>query len=104
MKIVSLMMAFVGMFMSAAYSYAGDADAGKQKAAVCTSCHGANGVAMIPTYPSLAGQNELYLVSALKAYKDGSRSGGQAVIMAAMAQGLSDADMANLAAYYYSLK
>ncbi|UZD65457.1 c-type cytochrome [Marinobacter sp. AN1] len=82
---------------------AGDAEAGKAKAAVCAACHGQNGIAQIPGYPNLAGQNEAYLVSALKAYKDKQRSGGQAPVMQGQAAGLSDEDIANLAAYYASL-
>lgn len=83
---------------------AGDAAAGKAKAAVCAACHGAEGKAAIPGYPNLAGQNASYLVEALKAYKEKRRTGGQAAIMQAQAMTLSDADMANLAAYYASLK
>lgn len=82
---------------------AADAEAGKAKAAVCAACHGKDGVAAIPGYPNLAGQNEQYLVSALKAYKNKQRSGGQAAIMQGQATGLSDEDIANLAAYYASL-
>lgn len=82
---------------------AGDVEAGKAKAAVCAACHGKNGIAQIPGYPNLAGQNEQYLVSALKAYKNKQRSGGQAAIMQGQAAGLSDEDIANLAAYYASL-
>ncbi|MAZ87417.1 MAG: cytochrome C-555 [Cellvibrionaceae bacterium] len=82
---------------------AGDVAAGKAKAAVCSSCHGANGKAMIPTYPNLAGQNQQYLVMAMKAYKNGERKGGQAMMMAGMAAPLSDADIENLAAYFSSL-
>ncbi len=81
----------------------GDAAAGKERAAVCSSCHGANGKAMIPTYPNLAGQNAQYLELAMKAYKAGQRSGGQAAIMTGMAAPLSDTDIANLAAYFSSL-
>ena len=83
---------------------AADINAGKAKAAVCAACHGANGIAAIPTYPNLAGQNAGYISAALNAYKAGQRSGGQAAIMAGMAAPLSDADIANLAAYYSSLK
>lgn len=79
---------------------AGDAEAGKAKAAVCAACHGKNGIATIPGYPNLAGQNEQYLVSSLNAYKNKQRSGGQAAIMQGQATGLSDDDIANLAAYY----
>lgn len=82
---------------------AGDAAAGKAKAAVCTACHGANGKAMIPSYPHLAGQQAQYLELALKAYKNGERTGGQAAIMSGMAKPLSDEDIANLAAYFSSL-
>jgi cytochrome c553 len=83
---------------------AGDINAGKAISSVCAACHGANGIAMIPTYPNLAGQNAGYIESALKAYKSGQRSGGQAALMAGMAAPLSDADIANLAAYFSSLK
>jgi cytochrome c553 len=104
MKIRSfLLAAAIATSLPIAANAAGDAAAGKTKAAMCGSCHGANGKAVIPTYPNLAGQNEQYLVTALKAYKSGERSTGQAMIMAGMAKPLSDADIANLAAYYSSL-
>lgn len=86
-----------------AMAAAADVEAGKAKAAVCAACHGKDGIAQIPGYPNLAGQNEQYLVSALKAYKGKQRNGGQAVIMQGQATGLSDEDIANLAAYYASL-
>ncbi|WP_240612793.1 c-type cytochrome [Alteromonas flava] len=79
---------------------AGDAEAGKKRATVCAGCHGNDGMAFIPNYPNLAGQNELYLVDALKAYRDGLRRHMQ---MTPMARGLSDTDIENLAAYYSSL-
>jgi cytochrome c553 len=86
-----------------AVASAGDVAAGKAKAAVCAACHGQNGMAQIPTYPNLAGQNEQYLVHALKAYKAKDRSGGQAAIMQGQAAALSDEDIANVAAYFASL-
>ncbi|OED43842.1 hypothetical protein AB833_02785 [Chromatiales bacterium (ex Bugula neritina AB1)] len=82
---------------------AGDAAAGKSKSSICAACHGANGVSLIPNYPNLAGQKSAYLVAQLKAFKSGARKGASSAIMAPMAAGLSDADMANLAAYYSSL-
>lgn len=83
---------------------AGDVAAGQAKAAVCAACHGADGIALIPGYPNLKGQNEQYLVSSIKAYKNKERNGGMAAVMQAQASMLSDADIANLAAYYASLK
>lgn len=81
----------------------GNAASGKLKAtAVCASCHGADGNKTLDnSYPKLAGQYPDYLVKALKEYKSGKRSNA---IMAGQAQALSDADIANLAVYYYSLK
>jgi cytochrome c553 len=83
---------------------AGDIAAGKAKAAICAACHGADGYAVIPGYPHLKGQNEQYLVSSLNAYKNKQRSGGLAAVMQAQASMLSDEDIANVAAYYASLK
>ncbi len=83
---------------------AGDAATGKAKSALCAACHGADGISAIPIYPNLKGQKEAYFVSSLKAYKSGQRKGGMSAIMVPQAMMLSDADMANLAAYYSSLK
>lgn len=80
---------------------AADVAAGKAKAAMCAACHGPAGISAIPTYPNLAGQKEQYLLQQLKNFKSGDRKNP---IMAPMAMGLTDADMANLAAYYASLK
>ena len=77
--------------------FAGDAEAGKAKAATCEACHGADGLGTNPMYPVLAGQYEDYLVHALKAYRDGSRKNA---IMAGLAAPLSDEDIKDLAAYY----
>ncbi|MFM2613242.1 c-type cytochrome [Vibrio campbellii] len=83
---------------------AGDVAAGQAKAGVCAACHGADGIAVIPGYPNLKGQNEQYIASSIKAYKAGQRMGGLAPVMQAQANLLSDEDIANLAAYYASLK
>lgn len=84
----------------AATANAGDVEAGKAKSAVCAACHGGAGISPTPIWPNLAGQKEQYLIAQLKAFKDGTRKNAQ---MAPMVAGLSDEDMANLAAYYSSL-
>lgn len=101
MKRVLLMVA-TGLLATSAM--AGDVAAGKAKAAMCAGCHGAEGIATIPQYPNLAGQNAAYLVEAMKAYKNKKRSGGQAPMMYGMTAALSDADIENLAAFYASFK
>mgnify|MGYP005991473753 CR=1 FL=1 len=82
-------------------SQAADISAGKTKSAMCAACHGANGISAIPTYPNLAGQKELYIAKQLKDYRSGTRNDP---VMSSMAKPLSDEDIANLAAYYASLK
>jgi DmsE family decaheme c-type cytochrome len=52
----------------------GDASAGGSATALCAGCHGAQGVSIVPAWPSLAGQDAQYLADAIKAYKHGSRS------------------------------
>ena len=52
----------------------GDPVAGKAASALCAWCHGEKGISVSPAWPSLAGQDAQYLSSAVKAYKDGSRS------------------------------
>ena len=83
----------VGAMTSTAHA-AGDPEAGKKKIGTCMACHGADGKATAPIYPNLGGQNEQYLVSALKAYKSGERNNQVMKPMAAM---LSDADVENVA-------
>lgn len=79
----------------------GDAAAGKTKSATCAGCHGAAGISMIPMYPNLAGQKEAYLVKQIKDFKSGVRKDPT---MNAMVAALTDADIANLAAYFSGLK
>lgn len=78
----------------------GDPAAGKEKAAACGACHGADGNGVEPNAlnaPTLAGQHADYLLHALKAYKTGGRSNG---LMVGQVATLSDADMADLASYF----
>jgi len=91
----------VTLLASANIAVAADVAAGKAKAASCAGCHGANGVSAVPTYPNLAGQKEAYLAKQMKAFKDGTRKDPT---MNAMAAPLSDADMANISAFYAGLK
>jgi cytochrome c553 len=79
---------------------AGDAAAGKTKAAMCAACHGEKGEGIAPN-PPLAGKPEAEQVKALKDFKSGARANP---IMSGMAATLSDQDMENLAAYYSSFK
>lgn len=75
----------------------GNIAAGKALAENCTGCHGEGGISSNPAWPKLAAQKSVYTVNALKAFKAGLRKDP---MMAGVARGLSDANMADLAAYY----
>ena len=82
----------------------GDPDAGKIKSYTCTGCHGIPGYKNVyPTFhvPKLGGQNEAYLVAALKAYRDGERDHKTMVLQS---EALSDEDIVDIAAYFASLE
>ncbi len=70
----------------------------------CAGCHGSDGISIAPTMPNLAGQKEQYLVAAITAYRDGTRSGVNAAMMTPMAAGLSDAEIAALAKHFAAME
>ena len=92
-----------GLTLVAAVSGALAADAGAGKArveAVCSACHGLNGVSVADAIPNLAGQKAAYIEAQLKALKDGSRKNP---VMNAIAAQLNADDIGNVAAYFSSL-
>jgi len=97
--------AIASLFLMAAASGAafgaGDAAAGKEKNSMCIGCHGIPGyrTAYPETYqvPKIGGQHAQYIVDALKEYQTGDR---KFTTMRAIAKGLSEQDMEDLAAYY----
>jgi len=82
---------------SAGAGKGGNAAAGKALAKNCASCHGETGIATNRAWPLVAGQTPGYLANVLKAFRAGLRKDP---MMAGVSRGLSDADIANLAAYY----
>ena len=75
----------------------GDAAAGRALAKNCSACHGETGDGSNPAWPKMAAQKPGYLVNVLKAFRAGLRKDP---MMAGVSRGLSDADIAHLAAYY----
>jgi cytochrome c553 len=90
--------AFAGAPLSAASQ---DAAQGRQKAQACSVCHGPLGISMAPDAPHLAGQPAIYLAAQLRLYRSGER---KHEVMSVMAKGLSDEDIAHLAAWFSSLR
>jgi cytochrome c553 len=86
---------------AASGALAADVAAGKARAeAVCSACHGINGISVTDAIPNLAGQKAAYLEAQLKALKDGSRKNP---VMNAIAAQLSADDIGHVAAYFSSL-
>lgn len=79
----------------------GDINAGKAAAAACAGCHGEAGNPANADTPNLAGQDPQYLAAALAEYKSGART---EATMKALAAGLDEATVRNVAAYYASLQ
>jgi len=83
-------------------SAAGDASAGQAKFASCAACHGAQGQGQ-GIFPKLIGTPADRIVELLKKYRAGEQVGPQSALMAPNASGLSDGDIADLAAYIDTL-
>ena len=91
--------------VSADENGAGDVVAGKVKSVLCLGCHGVNGEGKVaaeqqPDYPRLASQIPGYFIKSLNDYKKDIR---QDPLMNVLAKSLTEADIANLAAYYATL-
>lgn len=76
---------------------AGDPGAGEEKAKVCASCHGVDGISQASNFPILAGQYADYIVQALQDYKSGERDNA---VMKGFAVNLSRQDMQDLGAWF----
>jgi cytochrome c553 len=79
----------------------GDAE---RQIVACANCHGPLGIGLPPAIPSLAGQTSGYISAQLKAWQQGDRSNDDGGLMAAVANGLDDADIAAVAAYYATVR
>ena len=94
--IATLMVAIAG-----GPALAGDVAAGRTKALMCQACHGIDGQSKVPDAPNLAGQVEAYLAVQLGAFKTGAR---KSEAMNVVAGSLSEADIADLAAYFAAIE
>lgn len=78
----------------------GNVEAGREKAQVCNNCHGADGKAPVPNFPSVAGLPEGYLYWKLVAFKESSRADS---IMTPLVSANSIEDLRDIATFYASL-
>lgn len=92
----------LGLAIGLAGSLAGTAQAqdmsiANGKIATCIACHTYTGISQQPIYPNIAGQHKAYLISSVKAYRDGHRKNP---LMSPMAAGLTDEEIDALATHY----
>lgn len=96
-----LLLACITVTSSYAQELKGDDKAGEKKIAMCVGCHGIKGYQSsfpeVYKVPMISGQGAKYIASALGAYKRGDR---KHPTMRGIAAGLSDQDIADVAAYY----
>jgi cytochrome c553 len=87
----------IGMLAALAVGDCAAADTIEEKAAVCSACHGENGVPIDKSIPILFGQNEGYIYVELRDMKKGARKNDQ---MVPIVENMSRDDMLALAAYF----
>lgn len=78
-----------------------DANAARNLAATCFTCHGNDGRSVGGVPPSLAGRSKAELLQALKDFKDGKRP---ATIMHQHAKGYTDQQLDAIAGYFAGVK
>jgi len=98
--IIAAVVAMLGLTTSV--MAAGDATAGKNKAAMCMGCHGADGNAPSDAFPKLAGQHAGYLVKQMADFKAATHRNDPTML--GMVAALSKKDMEDLGAFYAAQK
>jgi cytochrome c553 len=87
----------LGGLMLAGAASGQDVEAGRRVASMCRACHGLDGRAAMPVAPSIGGEPAAYLAAQLEAFRSGARENE---MMSVVAAGLSDAQVADVAAWY----
>lgn len=99
----SVLLALSGLAFSlfcAPAAFAADLAAGKEKAELCTGCHGEGGISKTENIPSLAGQPDLFVQWQLVFFRSGTRKNEQ---MQPIVEQLTNEDIRNLGAYFSQL-
>lgn len=97
----AMLLLFLGAALAGGPVLAGNADAGKAKSEACADCHGADGKGDEDS-PAIIGLTPEAFVKAMKEYQAETRTKSKKMIKSAKKQ--SDEDIADLAAYYATLK
>ncbi len=101
MRQFATLAAILALFAPASANSAGDPTEGRALASRCAVCHGLDGLGTNPTVPNIGGESAMYLTKQLEDFRDGRRVNEQMTIMA---EGLTDAEIAHLAAWYSAIE
>ncbi len=101
MKAHATTLAILALLAAQPVAAAGSKETGRAKARQCAVCHGIDGVSKRPDVPHIAGESIIYLKAQLEAFRSGKRHHRE---MSIVAQGLSDADIADLIAWYSAIE
>ncbi len=100
-RIARVVLAGLSISLLAPAAHAGDIASGRALANQCAVCHGLDGMAVQPDAPNIGGESEIYLINQLRAFRDGERQHQQ---MSIIAQGLSDKNIEDVAAYFSAIE
>jgi cytochrome c553 len=81
-----------------------DLNAGREKSQPCVTCHNVDGNSTVPAWPKIAGQPVKYLKEQLEEFRKGDKGNRNDPVMFSIVHALTDQDIADLAAYFSSLK
>lgn len=93
--------ACVALLASASAALAGESARVRDIVVECAQCHGADGVSIRPGAPDLAGKPVDYLLTQLKAFRDGRRP--EHTAMRGMRRDLSRAELHAIATHFARL-
>jgi cytochrome c553 len=100
MRLFLIGMLSAAALLSGSSARAADAVVGKDKAELCTACHGEAGISQTENIPSLAGQPDQFLQWQLVFFRGGARKNEQ---MQPVAEQISNEDIRILGAYFAAL-
>ncbi len=97
MRVVRFGILPAALLLAFAPALAADNAAIKEKASVCSGCHGENGISQTENIPSLAGQPDQFIQWQLVFFRAGSRKNDQ---MKPIAEEITNEDIRSFGAYF----
>lgn len=98
-RLLNIMIVSLGLIALVSFAHAGDVYKGESLSVQCTACHSSDGNSASPMFPKIAGLGEKYLLKQLKDIQTKQRIVPE---MTGLLDNKSDADLADLAAFFDS--